>query len=91
VTDLEQRAIRALRGVSMPEEVWHWRRAEYLYFRLQVFPNAKLVETQIADLWYLCWRYRRQITDQEIVARADYIVNGAMQLAYERNPPKGER
>ena len=81
--DLEKRAIVALRDVRMPTESWHWRRAEYLYTRLSIMPNARLVETQAGDLWYLCWRYRRQIDDAAVVARADELVNGAMRLAFD--------
>jgi hypothetical protein len=83
MTEIEKRAILALQAVAMPKETWHGRRAEYLHMRLQVMPNARLVETQAGDLWYLCWRYRRQITDAAVVERADYIVNGALHLAFD--------
>jgi hypothetical protein len=90
VTDLEHRAILALRDVRMPSQGWHWRRAEYLYFKMTQFPSARLVETQQVDLWFLVWRYRRQIIDKEIVAHAEYLVNGAAQLAFDKASPQGD-
>jgi hypothetical protein len=44
-------------------------------------PHDRLADTQAGDLWFLVWRYRRQIQDHEVVAHADEIVNGAMHLA----------
>lgn len=75
----------------MSEESWHARRASYLFFRLTMQPNARLVETQQGDLWFLVWRYRRQITDSEVLARADWLVNGAMRIDFSGNPQAGER
>lgn len=83
MTDLEQRAIRAIQEVAMPKEGWHARRASYLFFRLTMQPHSRLVETQAGDLWYLVWRYRRQIADREVVAHADELVNGALHLAFD--------
>jgi hypothetical protein len=83
MTDLEKRAIRVLQDVRMPQEGWHARRAQYLFFRLTMQPAARLVETQAGDLWYLVWRFRRQIADREVVAHADNLVNGALHLAFD--------
>jgi hypothetical protein len=47
------------------------------------FPNARLVETQAGDLWFLVWKFRRQIADAAVVAHADELLNGAMHLAFE--------
>ena len=82
MTGLEQRAIRALREVQMPEQGWHARRAELLYGFLVLDPGRKLDTGNASDLWYLVWRYRRQVADAEVVREANRIVNGAMNLAF---------
>jgi hypothetical protein len=82
VTDLEKRAIAALRSVKIPEKLWHAQRAESLNMRLTLQPEATLGLSERADLWFLVWRYRRQIDDLVVIARADQIVNGAMSLAF---------
>ncbi len=82
MTDLEKRAVTALRSVKMPEQNWHARRAESLNMRLTLQPQPRLGITEEADLWYLVWRYRRQIADLEVVARENEIVNGAMSLGF---------
>jgi hypothetical protein len=82
VTDLEKRAVTALRSVKMPEKNWHGSRAEYLNGLMQLDPKVHLSEWQGADLWFLVWRYRRQIEDAEVVIKANEIVNGAMSLAF---------
>ena len=82
MTDLEKRAITALRSVKMAEQLWHARRAEDLDWLMTLDPNRRLVGMQDADLWYLAWRYRRQIVDREVVAHAIEIVKGAMSLAF---------
>ena len=82
MTDLEQRAIRALRAVKMPEKNWHGKRAELLNARLQLQISERLPMNDAADLWFLVWTYRRQIADREVVNRANEIVNGAMSLVF---------
>jgi len=79
---LEKRAVTALRSVKMPEQLWHARRAEFLNGLMTLDPNRPLFDMQAKDLWYLAWRYRRQIADQEVVAHAIEIVKGAMSLAF---------
>lgn len=86
MTDLEKRAIQALADVKLPSEGWHLRRVEYLFMKLALYPNARLVTTQAGDLWFLVWRYRRQIADAAVVAHADELVNGAMHLAFDDSP-----
>lgn len=83
MTDLEQRAIRSLLSVKVPDKNWHGARIESLNMRLTVMPESRLGCTEEADLWFLVWRYRRQIEDAAIVARADGIVNGALHLSFE--------
>ncbi len=82
MTDLETRAIVALRAVKMPEKGWHRRRATFLIELMARDPNSRLDQWQAGDLWFLVWRFRRQITDAEVVAHANEIVNGAMHLAF---------
>jgi hypothetical protein len=82
VTELEERAITALRVVKMPERSGHARRAESLYMLMVLAPNVRLDSEQAGDLWYLVWRYRRQIADHEVIMYANEIVNGAMSLAF---------
>jgi hypothetical protein len=83
VTDLQQRAIRALLDVRVPEKNWHGARIESLNMRLTLTPDAKLGCTEEADLWFLVWRYRRQIENFELVAHADDLVNGRKHLEFE--------
>ena len=83
MTGLEKRAIRSLRDVKMPEGNWHGRRAEFLYGVMALDPHRRLTAEQAGDLWYLVWRYRRQIADCEVVMHANEIVNGAMSLAFQ--------
>jgi len=83
VTDLEKRAITALQDVKFPSEGWYEKRSRSLWFKMMQFPNARLVETQAGDLWFLVWKFRRQIADAAVVAHADELLNGAMHLAFE--------
>jgi hypothetical protein len=83
VTDLEKRAIVALRSVKFPEKSWHGKRAETLNARLALWPDMRLGFDLSSDLWFLVWRYRRQITDLGVVAHADEVVNGALHLEFE--------
>ena len=82
MTAIETRAIVALRSVRMPEQGWHGRRSEFLDGLMKINPDAKLSEWQGADLWFLVWRYRRQIADADVVAKASEIVNGALHLEF---------
>ena len=82
MTELEQRAIRSLRAVKVPHNVWHGARVESLNMWLTLRPEASLPITDAADLWFLVWRYRRQIEDESVVAHADGIVNGALHLDF---------
>jgi hypothetical protein len=86
LTDLEKRAITALQKVAMPSKGWHASRAEYLHAKMTLYPNARLVETQQSDLWFLVWHYRRQIADRAVVEHADALVNGALSLAFHGEP-----
>jgi hypothetical protein len=83
VTDLEKRAVIALRSVKMPEKNWHARRAGVLDGRMTMDANLRLTCSEAGDLWFLVWRYRRQIADASVVAKADEIVNGALKLEFE--------
>ncbi len=82
VTGIETRAVVALRSVIMPDRGWHARRREFLNGLMTREPYWHLDSLQAADLWFLVWRYRRQITDAEVVAKANEIVNGALNLAF---------
>jgi len=82
MTDLEKRAIVALRTVKMPEQNWHGRRADTLNSQFQLWPDMRLGFELAADLWYLVWRYRRQIADVEVVAHANELVNGVLSLGF---------
>jgi hypothetical protein len=82
MTDLEKRAITVLRSVKMPEQTWHVRRVDSLSSLMTLYPERKLDVGQKADLWFLVWRYRRQIDDGELVRTANEVVNGAFSLAF---------
>ncbi|HKM81535.1 MAG TPA: hypothetical protein VJY15_11305 [Candidatus Acidoferrum sp.] len=83
MTELEKRAIRSLRDVKMPKWSWHARRTESFYWLMALDPSTRLDSEQAGDLWYLVWRYRRQIADCEVVVHANELVNGAMSLAFQ--------
>jgi len=82
VTGIETRAVVALRSVIMPDRGWHARRREFLNGLMALEPHRRLDYLQVADLWFLVWRYRWQITDAEVVAKLNEIVNGAFHLAF---------
>lgn len=82
MTELERRAITALRSAKVPEKTWHWKRAEALNMALSMRASRPLLSAQEADLWFLVWRYRRQIDDPQLVAKANEIVNGVMALEF---------
>lgn len=82
MTDLEKRAITVLLSVKVPEQVWHGRRIEALNMLMKVDPKRNLGVSQKADLWFLVWRYRRQIDDEQLIRTANELVNGAMSLAF---------
>ena len=82
MSGLEIRAIRVLRSVKMPEHTWHGRRAEFLDGLMTLDLSWQLNVEQKADLWFLVWRYRRQIDDYDLVATAKSMVTGAMSLAF---------
>ena len=82
VTALETRAVVALRSVIMADRGWHARRREFLNGLMSQEPHTRLEHLQAADLWFLVWRYRRQIDDAQLIATANEVVNGAMSLAF---------
>lgn len=82
MTVLEIRAVRALRGVRVAHSTWHDRRVEALNKWLDFKPEARLGITEEADLWFLVWRYRRQIDDAAVVARADELIHGRQTLKF---------
>ena len=82
MTDLEKSAVVALRDVKVPDKNWHGARIEALNMRLTVKPEPRLGCTEEADLWFLVWRYRRQIADAAVVAHADELMNGARSLSF---------
>lgn len=83
MTDLEKRAIVALRSVKMPEKNWHAGRAESLNMLLTIMPETRLGISQEADLWFLVWRYRRQIAERDVVQHACELVKGERSLSFE--------
>lgn len=81
MTDLEKRAITALRAVRMCRESSHPRRFALLEMEFMTRPDWSLAISQRADLWFLVWLYRRQVHDVEVRAHADELVNGRLSLA----------
>jgi hypothetical protein len=82
MTDLEKRAVVALRSVRFPKETWHARRAKSLSGLMEKYPRVRLYSASAGDLWFLVWTYRRQVADLEVVAKADEFVNGALGLSF---------
>jgi len=66
----------------MQEKGWHARRAAFLNELMARDANSRLEQRQVDDLWFLVWRYRRQIPDLDVVAEANEIVNGVLSLAF---------
>jgi len=66
----------------MPEFHWHARRVKSLYDLMEKSPCARLFSWSAGDLWFLVWTYRRQITDVDVVSKANEIVNGALSLEF---------
>ena len=93
MTAIEQRAIAALSGVSVgcyrvpgkgnvPADRAGLARARELFRILETNPERPLTFDEAGDLWYYCWKYRRQISDPEVIARANEVVNGALSLRF---------
>lgn len=82
MTDLEKRAVELLLKVKVPEKTWHGARIEALNMWMSLQPERSLRLSDASDLWFLVWRYRRQIDDSEIVRKANELVNGALDLAF---------
>lgn len=81
MTDLEKRAVLAMCSVKLPSHNWHARRTKQLCGDMVLDSQRRLSVADRTDLWFLVWRYRRQIADAEVVAHADELVNGALHLA----------
>lgn len=86
MSDLEKRAVLALLDVRCKPETWHARRIAQLDLKRALRGEARLIVTESADLWFLVWHYRRQITDAGVVAEADRIRNGALNLIFDLEP-----
>jgi hypothetical protein len=82
VTDLEKLAVTTLRSVIVPEQVWHGHAIERLNMRMTIKPDDGLPVSDRADLWFLVWRYRRQIDDDKLIREANKMVNGALSLEF---------
>lgn len=82
MNEIEQRAVKALVAVKLPCETWHEKFVRRQSLKLASDPLWSLSCEEQADLWYLAWRYRRQIADAAVVARADEILNGALSLRF---------
>jgi hypothetical protein len=82
MTDLEQRAMNALLGITVDTHSWNGRRARILYRSYLIDANRPLLVSEAGDLWLLIWRYRRQVSHPDLVAHADAVVNGALPLRY---------
>ncbi len=82
MNEIEQRAVKALVEVRLPPDTWHQKFVRRAELKLASDPLWGLSCEEQADLWYLAWRYRRQIADAAVVARADEIVNGALGLRF---------
>lgn len=74
--------MNSLLGIAYAPEGWHKSRAHTLYRLFLHDPNCKLNFLEEADLWFLIWRYRRQVRDAELVTHSDEVVNGAMSLRF---------
>ena len=80
MSDLEQRAIRVLMGPGV--KVWRgdWPRVTNLYLLWRADPLWTLSAAESKSLWSLLWKFRRQITDRELLAEADLRVNNRLCL-----------
>lgn len=82
MTTLEQRAIRSLVSIAYAPHSTHAKAAAVLYELFIDDPLWSLSPEQQASLWFLIWNYRRQVSDAELVARADELVNGALHMEF---------
>ncbi|HYL64453.1 MAG TPA: hypothetical protein VE077_17705 [Candidatus Methylomirabilis sp.] len=82
MTIIELRAAAALRSVKVAHVNWQIRCKARLIRSMELCPGKPLLIADAADLWFLVWRYRRQIADAEVLAHADELVNGARSLAF---------
>jgi len=82
MTAIEQAAVRSLLEVKLPPETWHQKFIRRTSLRMASDPLWPLTCGEQGDLWFLAWRYRRQIADPAVIAQADEIVNGALSLRF---------
>jgi hypothetical protein len=86
MTQIEQAAVIALMGVGTGKHPWAGKRILELQHRLVASPERRMEPEEAADLWYLAWHFRAQISDAAVVAEADSILHGATHLF----PPRRE-
>ncbi len=82
MTNLEQRAAQCLYRIRYAPGNLHEPRAKTLHRLWKNDPLWSLSFLDQADLWFLIWHYRRQVNDAELVAHADTVVNGALELKF---------
>jgi len=82
VTAIEREAVAALMGCSFPKLRDDVGFVKHLSYRDQLEPHTVLTFREEERLWRCVWRYRRQIADQNVLARADQTVNGALALRF---------
>jgi hypothetical protein len=82
MTDVEQRAARLLDRIRYAPDIWHEQRAKALFRICNKEPRWKLTASEQADLWFLIWHYRRQVSDAELIGYANEVVNGQVALKF---------
>src|ERR1043166_2552481 len=68
--DIDRRAIQALACCRFPPGSYPKRLAQDLAARLRADPALELTMKQLAALWRACWHFRRQITENTVLAEA---------------------
>jgi hypothetical protein len=70
MTELEQRAARALAACRFSPATFDKRFARWIGRVVETEPERELTERGRACLWRKVWRYRRQILDSELLVTA---------------------
>jgi hypothetical protein len=74
--------MRLLPRIRYAPGIWHEPRGHALFRLFNFDPKWKLTALEQADLWFLIWHYRRQVSDACLVARANEVINGQVALRF---------
>lgn len=91
MTSLERAAVTCLLSCSFPRKCFDSRFVRELFDRDLKRPGDELATDAEDRLWRLAWKYRRQISDQAVLAEAQARVERAKGTPLLSFPHEGVR